>query len=461
MNEKNIWKRVKMKNEKIDVLNRDSFINNVQKLIDQMSQIKRGCCFSIEGSWGIGKTFVIEKLEKELKIIQTEGTNSNKYFVFHYNCWQYDYYEEPSVAIITAILSSIEDEESVVDKEVNTTIKAGMQIVKEKVKEIAKKYIETKTGIDIMGLIDNLFETKEEIQKSTYEFDKLFSFNKTIDIVKKSLAEIASEKTLVLIVDELDRCIPQYAIKVLERLHHIFSGLDNVVVILAIDRGQLEYSVEEMFGKRSDRKSMDVDKYLKKFIDFSLTLDNGIINEAFWEKYKFYFDKFNITSDSNDFIQLKDLLPKIFQGIDIRRQEKLVEKINTIHSLLCNKQVDISVLLFEILFEVLKMESFGDMRNVVLINDDKCEILENKIGTEKIDLLKEMEKGAWHGTKRSGGRNEKKIVLLNMNGKVFWYFAKIFNEINNPYTDSSLRDDKISECVDISAKYVEYSNIIN
>lgn len=425
-----------MNNKKIDVLNRDGFINNVLNMINQMSQIKRGCCFSIEGSWGIGKTFVIEKLEKELKIMQAEETNSDKYFVFHYNCWQYDYYEEPSVAIITAMLGSIEDEESIINKEVHNNIKAGMQIAKEKVKEIAKKYIETKTGIDIVGLIENLFETKEEIQKSTYEFNELFSFNKTINTVRDSLTEIASERTLVLVVDELDRCIPQYAIKVLERLHHIFSGLDNIVVILAIDRGQLEYSVEEMFGKRSDRKSMDVDKYLKKFIDFSLTLDNGFINEAFWEKYKFYVDKFGIDCESNDLVQLKVLLPKLFNGIDIRRQEKLVEKINIIHSLLCNEQADISVLLFEILFEVLKIESFGNMKNVVRINEEEFPELTNLIGKEKVDILRQMERAAWHGTERDEWGNEKKRVLLNINGRVFLYFANIFNKDDNPYINN-------------------------
>ena len=454
-------KGVKMKDEKIDVLNRDDFIDNIQKLIDQMSKIKRGCCFSIEGNWGIGKTFVIEKLEKRLKIKQTEETNSDKYFVFHYNCWQYDYYEEPSVAIITAILSSIEEEEAIAGQEVNTTIKAGMQIAKEKVKEIAKKYLETKTGIDIVGIIDNLYTTKETIQKSTYEFDELFSFNKTINVMRKSLEEIASERTLVLVVDELDRCIPQYAIKVLERLHHIFSGLDNVVVVLAIDRGQLEYSVEEMFGKRINRESMDVDKYLKKFIDFSLTLDNGIINETFWEKYKFYFEKFCIDSDSDDLVQLKDLLPKIFKGIDIRRQEKIIEKTNIIHSLLCNKQVDISVLLFEILFEILKIESFGDMKNVVMINGAECSMLENEFAIEKIDLLKKMEIDAWHGTKRGERRIEKKRVLLNINGKVFWYFANIFNKDKNPYIVNSLQEQGMSKCVELCTKYVEYSNFIN
>lgn len=102
----------------------------------------------------------------------------------------------------------------------------------------------------------------------------MFNFSQTIEMVRKDLQEMAEQRTILLVVDELDRCIPQYAIKVLERLHHIFYGLDNLIVILAIDRRQLEHSVEEMFGINSlEDKRIDVEKYLKKFIDFSMELD--------------------------------------------------------------------------------------------------------------------------------------------------------------------------------------------
>ena len=50
---------------------------------------------------------------------------------------------------------------------------------------------------------------------------------------------------------------------------------------MAIDRKQLEHSVEEMFGARKDESSIDIEKYLKKFIDFSMVLDNGTINESY------------------------------------------------------------------------------------------------------------------------------------------------------------------------------------
>ncbi len=35
---------------RIDLLNRESFVENVIKVVNQLSNIRKGCCFAIEGS---------------------------------------------------------------------------------------------------------------------------------------------------------------------------------------------------------------------------------------------------------------------------------------------------------------------------------------------------------------------------------------------------------------------------
>lgn len=213
--------------KRIDLLNRDSFVENVIKVVNQLSDIKKGCCFVIEGGWGIGKTFVIEGIEEKLKVIQSEETNNDRYFVFHYNCWQHDYYEEPAVAVISAMLTSIKEDEVLLNKEADNLVKAGYGFAKEKFKEIAGLYVENRIGINLISWAGDIDSKKQEAESDEWEFDRMFNFNQTIEKVRKKLQEIAEERTIVLFVDELDRCIPQYAIKVLERLHHIFYGLDN------------------------------------------------------------------------------------------------------------------------------------------------------------------------------------------------------------------------------------------
>lgn len=445
--------------KRLDLLNREEFIENVIKIVNQLSDINRGCCFAIEGGWGVGKTFVIEEIEERLKVLQSEETNSDRYFVFHYNCWQHDYYEEPAVAIISAMLASIKEDEALLSKDIDNTMKAGYGLAKEKIKEIAGLYIENKIGINLISLADEIKDNRDEMEDAENEFDEMFNFSQTIEKVRKKLQEIAEERTIVLFVDELDRCIPQYAIKVLERLHHIFYGLDNVVVIMAIDRKQLEHSVEEMFGVGKDESTIDIERYLKKFIDFSMVLDNGTINESFRGKYKVYFDKFEMKKEE-DSGEITNILSKLFETVDIRRQEKLIEKANIVHSLVCDEKMDISVLVFEILYEVLKIWKFVDLKYVAIINDGGYPEIEKQIGN-KMDILKAFVDQAYTNVKMGyGWQTTEKSVNYNLYGKIFWYFANIYYEEKIPYLEFNNCMQDVKNELEVAKKYCEFCEII-
>lgn len=446
--------------KRIDLLNRDSFVENVIKVVNQLSDIKKGCCFAIEGGWGIGKTFVIEGIEEKLKVIQSEETNNDRYFVFHYNCWQHDYYEEPAVAVISAMLTSIKEDEVLLNKEADNLVKAGYGFAKEKFKEIAGLYVENRIGINLISWAGDIDSKKQEAESDEWEFDRMFNFNQTIEKVRKKLQEIAEERTIVLFVDELDRCIPQYAIKVLERLHHIFYGLDNIVVIMAIDRKQLEHSVEEMFGIKKDDSSIDIEKYLKKFIDFSLELDNGSVNECYWEKYDFYFDKFAI-NDEHGKIKVIKVLQKLFEEIDIRRQEKIIEKANMVHSLVCNEKLDISVLIFEVMYEVLKLYGLRDLRHVAVITLEDYSDIEEKIGTSKMDFLKSVAfEACGSDMERYIYENKLGIICSGLYTRVFWYFANIFYDKEVPYVDEHEHMNPFKDELEVAKKYCEFCEIV-
>ncbi|MFG6323157.1 MAG: KAP family NTPase [Lachnospiraceae bacterium] len=403
--------------KEIDLLNRQKFVEDVITLVRQLSENQKGCCFAIEGSWGIGKTFMLEMMEREL-----ESTYKDSFFQFHYNCWQYDYYEEPAVAIISAMIYSILEDKAAINKDLEDGIKAGYKVVGQKLKDIAGNYLENKIGINLISWADEIRGKREEEEGAVYEFDKMFNFNQTIENVRKNLREIAKERTIILIVDELDRCIPQYAIKVLERLHHIFYGLTNVVVVIAMDRNQLEHSVEEMFGIGNKR----IEKYLQKFIDFSIELDFGSVNDLFMEKYNYYFEQFTLCEKTEYVEGIDQFFSELFLGTDIRTQEKLMEKIYVVHSVICDEPLDISVALFEIMLTVLNMWGFGSIRNLALINDFHFADLSDRLGERRMRLLSMLEKCA-----RNTGRSENDLngqyVLSDLFGRVFWYFYNIFN----------------------------------
>lgn len=171
---------------KIDLLNRENFITNVIRLVNQLSENRRGCCFAIEGTWGIGKTFVIENVEEQLKLIQCEKMRGDRYFVFHYNCWQHDYYEEPAISIISAMIASIEKDNEIMNEEMDGLAKAGWKIVRDKLNEIAGIYIENKIGVNLISLIEDASNIKESNKNAEFQFDKMFNFSQTIEKVRKN-----------------------------------------------------------------------------------------------------------------------------------------------------------------------------------------------------------------------------------------------------------------------------------
>lgn len=461
--------------DKIDLLNRENFIWNITYIIHSLSENKKGCCFAIEGEWGTGKTFVIEEIENQLKATQSEKLVDDKYFVFHYNCWKYDYYEEPSVAIISAMLTSIKEYETMINPKFDKIARSSIEVACEKIAEIAKTFVKNKIGVDVIGVFEDTQKKATDNARKAYEFNDMFGFDQTIEKVRENLQEIAEEKTIVFVVDELDRCVPSYAIKVLERLHHIFYGIDNIIVIIAVDRKQLEHSVEEMFGIQNERQNRNnetiAEKYLKKFIDFSVELDNGAVNQHFAKKYESYYNQFHI-ADNDKEEEVNQILRGMLNGIDIRSQEKIVERANIIHSLaINNEKTDISVMLFEVIYEVLQSLGFTDMDCIATIEEDSSD-LEFKAGEQRLNLLKQMEmKSRYCKSLNFQDRYiyqgsvpnvpEKKQISFTLCGKIFWYFANIFNK-DIPYTENNSfnPNTEVAEFLKIAKRYCMFRQMI-
>ena len=270
---------------KIDILNRDEIIEDLFNIVQSASINKAYCSFAIEGIWGVGKTFVLQKLEEKLEEQLKEETADNRYFVFHYNCWEYDYYEEPAIAIVSALKDKVDKESC---EKIEAVVKASWEVAKKFVVGMAKEFVKNKIGFDLVQLGEDIKEEGEKYHKKENEFDSLFAFNKTMRTVREQIKELAAYKTIVIVVDELDRCMPSYAIKTLERLHHMFEGIDNVMVIIAVDSNQLERSVKEIYGD-----NVDTERYLKKFISFKYRLGVGETQRSVIEKFEGYFQCFS------------------------------------------------------------------------------------------------------------------------------------------------------------------------
>lgn len=327
-------------NDKIDILNRQPFINQILEIIDNVAKRRGKLSFAIDGCWGSGKTFLIERLEQQLE-------NKNKYFIFHYNCWKYDYYDEPLIAIVSAMLYCASKN---VMENASDAMCAGWKYALEEITSIAQTIIKNKTGIDFVGEYQKVNNILKEQNKEKFNYDSLYSFFSTLSSIQEKIKSITDKKTMVIVVDELDRCLPEYSIKVLERIHHFFEPIENIVVLFAIDGHQLDASIKKIYGEE-----VKTHQYLKKFISFTMLLSAGNIEAEFTEKYNTYFTQFSYQDEKENelvFTVIKQLFS--LDEIDMRSQEKIIAKAELIHQLICDGKSDLCVLLFEVISCIVK-----------------------------------------------------------------------------------------------------------
>jgi len=336
--------------DKMDVLNRDIFVDKLMRVMENISDNKSSTCFAINGAWGCGKSFVLDMFEEKLIQIQSEDTHTDKYFVIRYNSWQYDYYEEPLVAIVATMISAIEEKtklfpESKEKREILGMLKAtGVTLL-----SLGSAAVKEKTGVDIQKAYETVLKGEKdgaEAYEKEHNYDVYFGFKKVISELIELFQNLAKEYTVVIMVDELDRCLPEYAIKVLERLHHLTDGNTNIITIIAIDKKQLMFSVKQIFGFENP------EKYLEKFFDFEIKLDYGTPSEKIVEKYASYINLFDKEIfQCND--SLEECLQGIFQDIDIRTQEQIIKKVMLTHNLLYTGKKDYSFLCMELILAVM------------------------------------------------------------------------------------------------------------
>ena len=112
--------------KRIDLLDRQEFVNRMFNVTELLAKRKKNVCYAVNGGWGVGKSFVLDMFEEQAtkKIVNSHGV----YTVFRYNCWKYDYYEEPLIAIVAAILDQI-DRNSAIPQEQKENIKGVLKVI--------------------------------------------------------------------------------------------------------------------------------------------------------------------------------------------------------------------------------------------------------------------------------------------------------------------------------------------
>jgi hypothetical protein len=219
---------------------------------------------ALTSSYGTGKTDFLTRLKHH---IQHTDQFTETVMI---NAWETDYMDHPLTAFINAIQRikkikpETEDAIKVLKKNVPVIIfnvfKAVVcGFIETHIGKDGTKAIKDAAGAFAGGLSDLGDAYFNAIQTET---DAITEFKKALG----DLIETLPNNRLLIIVDELDRCRPDYAIKLLEVIKHFFH-IKGIFFILSVDGQQLESAVKTMYGS-----TIDAAAYLKKFIDWQLSL---------------------------------------------------------------------------------------------------------------------------------------------------------------------------------------------
>ncbi len=291
---------------------KENKFNRTQDIIDfimALEQIEENMFISIDAKWGAGKTFYVRQIEQSLNFLtrKAKGLNieenvktafsknplgslelEHTYFPVYYNAWLYDNHSDPLMSLILSITKACEcycDEKlnsnTLSDKIISLMDSFSLSIGCVQFGSNFGNAKEKFSGKDILSAV----KTEEEIRNKVKEiFDSII-----VENVQK----------LVIFIDELDRCRPNFAIEMLERIKHYFDD-DRIIFVASINREQLIHSILKYYGT-----NFDATGYLDKFFDWNIYLPE--LDTSFGDRLNFTGEQYfieNITKELSLYFQL-------------------------------------------------------------------------------------------------------------------------------------------------------------
>lgn len=246
-----------------DEFTREPIAEKIIKLLDSDIDVSP---LIIDGKWGTGKTEFCFKLKNLI-----EADNTNDYKVGYVNAFQADHANEPLLTLIAEVAGFYNEDDDRRKSFIKNAIPYLRLVSGIGIKAIASlafgKYAadipdEFQEGLDAIeeGSDSFIDQSLESMIKDQVEAEK------NLSTLKEALKNIASTTPVILLIDELDRCRPDFAVIMLETIKHVFD-VKNVQIILVTNAEQLKATIKHSYGNDTDSHS-----YLYKFFKYQINL---------------------------------------------------------------------------------------------------------------------------------------------------------------------------------------------
>jgi predicted KAP-like P-loop ATPase len=251
-----------------DFLNFTGVAETVAEIVVQAEG--RPISIGVSGAWGVGKSSMIKLIRRSLAQRAKKGERD---FIFvEFNAWLYQGYDDARAALMEVIASKLAEEAQERKKGIEKTAEFLDRINWFRLAKLAAgSAIALSLGMPPVGLLGELWglgkkvfggdvteATLGEAQKAAGEVagaasvliaaKKKTSPPKEIHALRKTFEEALEEMgvTLVVLMDDLDRCLPETTISTLEAIR-LFLFLKNTAFVIAADDAMIKHAVRRHF----------------------------------------------------------------------------------------------------------------------------------------------------------------------------------------------------------------------
>jgi KAP family P-loop domain len=355
-----------------DCLNREDFANVFTNYITNIDS----AVLALNSPWGEGKTFFIEK-------VLFEKLDEKKKPYFYLNAFACDYYDDPFSAIIDTLITEFHEHEKELKiktwklKKLWGKAKKAKQVFGSKFRAGIPDMAADIGNMVGLGNTTKIFTAsaiagEKELYKNNTPVSSLEDWIKdkneeknALESIRSALEDIVKElngESLVFFIDELDRCRPDFAVELLEKIKHIFS-VKGIIFVLAVNPDQIHESIQHIYGQ-----GINAPEYLHKFFDLQFTLPHSTAQKGYVliDYIKHYLEQVYPDENSGFYNKVADEANVSLR--DIQKIFQLLYVVKANHSYL----TEFNLLFLLATAKIKKIETSKDSRGIIENVFDLC-----------------------------------------------------------------------------------------
>ncbi|MEZ9830058.1 P-loop NTPase fold protein [Vibrio cyclitrophicus] len=259
--------------KKYEIINNQPYAEHLTQFLD--SKAENGYVLNLNAEWGAGKTTFLQCWYNELQC---------NHPVVYFDAWKSDFTKDPMLALMDAFHQQLISPLSANKKLIEQFLSKGSYFLKAALPNLLLGYVKHKGGMDSDDSLlesaseefgipeDNLSAALKDTMKAMLtqksRVEGINEFKEALIELNEAYVQVFPEKNrpVFVLIDELDRCRPTYAIETIECIKHFFNT-KNFIFVLATDTNQLQHSIKSIYGAKFDSLT-----YLSRFFDNSATL---------------------------------------------------------------------------------------------------------------------------------------------------------------------------------------------